>query len=99
MSVSTTTAPALRTEVKAAVLGMLAKLRLPELEIVRALEAGEDPRIPSRKAMVIIARVHKHFGLKGRPLVKKEDLKPDQVTSVRNLIDLLTTRLGPALGR
>ena len=98
MSASTTTAPPLHSEVKAVVLGMLSKLRLPESEIIRALELGEDPRIPSRKAMVIIARVHKHFGLKD-PVVKKEDLKPEQVTSVRNLVDLLTTRLGPALGR
>jgi hypothetical protein len=97
MSVSATSLT-LRDEVQAAVLAQLPKLRLPASEIIAALEAGEDPRLPSRKAMNIIARVQRHFGLE-TVVVTAADLKPHQVSTVRNLIDLLTRRLGPALGR
>ncbi len=97
MSVSTTST-SLRDEVRAVVLEQLPKLRLPASEIIDALDAGNDPRIPSRKAMNIIARVQKHFGLT-TVVVTAADLNPRQVSSVKNLIDLLTRRLGPPLGR
>lgn len=98
VSASTTTVLALRDEVENVVLAQLSRLRLPAADIIDALAAGEDPRIPSRKAMNIIARVQRHFGLE-TVVVKASDLKPRQVSSVRNLIDLLTRRLGPVLGR
>lgn len=98
MSASTTTVLTLRDEVENVVLAQLSRLRLPAADIIDALAAGEDPRIPSRKAMNIIARVQRHFGLE-TVVVKASDLKPRQVSSVRNLIDLLTRRLGPVLGR
>lgn len=98
MSISTTSRT-LREEVHAVVLSELAKLRLPADEIIGALAAGGDPRIPSRKSIVIIARVQQHFGLGGQRVVTAADLKPSQVSSVKNLIDLLTRRLGPALKR
>lgn len=97
MSVSTTSLT-LRDEVEAVVLGELSKLRLPAAEMIAELEAGNDPRIPSRKAMNIIARVQRYFGLES-VVVTAADLKPQQVSSIRNLVDLLTRRLGPVLGR
>lgn len=98
MSASATSTVALRDEVQDVVLAQLSRLRLPAAEIIDALAVGEDPRIPSRKAMNIIARVQRHFGLE-TVVVKASDLKPRQVSSVRSLVDLLTRRLGPVLGR
>ena len=72
------------------VLSELPQLRIDRAPIESALDAGSETRIPSRKAMVVVARVCKSLGV-GRA-VKKADLKPDQVTSVANLIDLLARR-------
>ena len=72
------------------VLSELPRLRIDSGTIESALDSGSETRIPSRKAMVVVARVCQSLGV-GR-VVKKADLKPDQVTSVANLIDLLAFR-------
>ena len=79
------------------VLSELPGLRLDRSRIEAALDSGDEERIPSRKAMVIIARVCKilHVG----KVVKQSDLKPDQVTDVANLIELLASKTAPALVR
>lgn len=79
--------------VRSAVLDQLERLRFNRDDIVASLTRGTGPRIPSRKALVVIARVTRAFGAP-RNVVRKSDLKPDQVTSVGNLIDLLTRRIG-----
>ena len=79
------------------VLSELQRLRIDRGTIESALDSGSETRIPSRKAMVVIARVCKGLGV-GRA-VKKADLKPDQVTSVANLIDLLASRTQSELTR
>ena len=94
MSVTTTTT--LATEIRSAVLDQLQQLRFDPADIESILDAGGDPRIPSRKALVVIARIAKSFGL-SKKIIKKSDLRPEQVTSVRNLTDLLTRRIGEAL--
>ena len=84
-----------RAMIRELVLSELPKLRLNRDGVEAALASGSEARVPSRKAMVIIARVCKGLGL-GR-VVKKADLKPDQVTSVANLIELLASRTQPEL--
>jgi hypothetical protein len=76
-----------------AVIDQLERLRFDRAEIEAALACGNDPRIPSRKALVVIARVTRAFGV-SRDVIRKSDLKPEQVTSVGNLIDLLARRIG-----
>ncbi|WP_420626802.1 nucleotide kinase domain-containing protein [Candidatus Poriferisodalis sp.] len=79
------------------VLSELTRLRIDRGSIESALASGSETRIPSRKAMVVIARVCKSLGV-GK-VVKKADLKPDQVTNVANLIGLLAGRTQPELAR
>ena len=79
------------------VLSELPRLRIDRGTIESALDSGSESRIPPRKAMVVIARVCKGLGV-GKA-VKKADLKPDQVTSVANLIDLLASRTQSELTR
>ncbi len=79
------------------VLSELPRLRLDRNTIEAALDSGDEERIPSRKAMVIIARVCK--SLQVGKVVKQSDLKPDQVTDVANLIELLASKTAPALVR
>jgi K+-transporting ATPase c subunit len=96
MSPNSTNTIGLRDQVYASFLEQLPRARLDPLAIEASLAEGLDPRIPSRKAIAIIARVCKALGV-GVNAVKKSDLRPEQVTSVRNLIDLLTRRIGDAL--
>ena len=96
MSATTTTASDLATQIRSAVLDQLQRLRFDRADIEAMLDAGGDPRIPSRKALVVIARIAKSFGL-SKKIIKKSDLRPEQVTSVRNLTDLLTRRIREAL--
>lgn len=96
MSATTTTTTDLGTQIRSAVLDQLQRLRFDRADIETMLEGGGDPRIPSRKALVVIARVAKSFGL-SKKIIKKSDLRPEQVTSVRNLTDLLTRRIREAL--
>ncbi len=84
-----------RDMIRELVLSELPKLRLNRDSVEAALTSGSEARIPSRKAMVVIARVCKGLGLSRA--VKKADLKPDQVTSVANLIELLASRTQPEL--
>ena len=85
----------LRT-VRELVLNELPGLRIDRGSVEAALDSGSGTRIPSRKAMVIIARVCKQLGV-GPRAVKKSDLKPDQVTDVANLIELLASKTAPRL--
>ena len=96
MSATMTTTSDLADQIRSAVLDHLQRLRFNRADIEALLDGGGDPRIPSRKAMVVIARVAKGFGL-SRKIVKKSDLRPEQVTSVRNLTDLLTRRISEAM--
>ncbi len=96
--VSPTEAPPaehLRT-VRELVLNELPALRIDRTSIEAALDSGSGTRIPSRRAMVIIARVCKQLGV-GTRAVKKSDLKPHQVTNVANLIKLLASKTAPKL--
>ena len=93
MSLSTTVSPVLVDRVRDLVLDELPSLRLDRTGLEASLEAGEVARIPSRKAMVVIARVCRKLGV-GK-VVKKADLKPEQVTSLANLIDLIAMRAAP----
>lgn len=97
MSATTTTTTDLGAQIRSAVLDQLQRLRFDRTDIETMLDGGGDPRIPSRKALVVIARVAKSFGL-SKKIIKKSDLRPEQVTSVRNLTDLLTRRIREALG-
>lgn len=94
----TTVAPpeALQDRIRGLILDELPKLRLDRALLEAALDAGEEARIPSRKALVLIARVCKRLGV-DRTAVKKKDLKPDQVADLSNLIDLLARRTAPHL--
>lgn len=96
MSATTTTSSDVGTQVRSAVLDQLQRLRFDRADLEAMLDGGGDPRIPSRKALVVIARVAKTFGL-SKKIIKKSDLRPEQVTSVRNLTDLLTRRIREAL--
>ncbi len=96
MSATMTTTSDLASQIRAAVLDQLQRLRFDRAGIETTLDSGGDPRIPSRKALVVIARVAKNFGL-SKKIIKKSDLLPEQVTSVRNLTDLLTRRIREAL--
>lgn len=96
MSATTTAASDVGTQVRSAVLDQLQRLRFDRADLEAMLDGGGDPRIPSRKALVVIARVAKAFGL-SKKIIKKSDLRPEQVTSVRNLADLLTRRIREAL--
>ena len=93
--------PRLRTPntsgtVRELVLNELPGLRIDRSSIEAALDSGSGTRIPSRRAMVIIARVCKQLGV-GTRAIKKSDLKPDQVTDVANLIELLASKTAPRL--
>lgn len=50
--------------------------------------SGDDIPISSRRAIVVIARVETYLGL-GR-LIDPKELRPEQVTSVRSVIDLIS---------
>lgn len=53
--------------------------------------AGEDVEIASRVAIVVIARVQKVFGL--RDVVDPKRLRPEQVTSIRSVTELVIQKL------
>lgn len=90
MSTPTTARSALDPQIRHLVLEELSGLRLDRELLEQMLDADEEARIPSRKAMVIIAKVCKKLGV-GK-VVKKSDLRPEQVSSLRNLIELLDRR-------
>ena len=80
-----------REEIRELVLSELPNLRLDRNSVESALESGTEARIPSRKGLVVIARVCKKLGV-GK-VVKQADLKPDQIADVANLINLLAAKI------
>ena len=52
---------------------------------------GEDIPIASRLALVVIARVQARLGLPN--LVDPKSLRPEEVTSVRSVLNLIMSRL------
>jgi hypothetical protein len=60
---------------------------VPPDEIEARVGKGGDIEIDSKLAEVVIARIEGVFG--GRELVKAADLRPDQLTSLDTLTDLL----------
>lgn len=94
---ATTAAPAaaLENRVRELILDELPRLGLDRAVLEAALDGGEEARIPSRKALALIARVCKGLGV--GTVVKKQDLEPDQVADLHNLIGLLAERAAPHL--
>jgi hypothetical protein len=86
--------PAVVPSICELVLAELPAVRLDREELERMLDADEEARIPSRKATTIIARVCKKLGIDPK-VIKQADLKPEQLTSLHNLIDLLERRTAP----
>ena len=95
MSLSTAVPPSVSARVRAFVLDELPSLRLDRDRLESLLEDGDVATIPSRKAMVVIARVCRELGV--GQVVRKADLKPEQVTNLENLIELIATRAAPKL--
>src|SRR5438128_6329421 len=60
-------------------------------EIAARARKGGDIEMDSKLAEVVIARIEGAFG--GRELVKAADLRPDQLTSVDTLTELLLAGL------
>jgi hypothetical protein len=94
MSVITT--PAVQDvehQVKASVLNTLTQHLTMDPAVVAGCLDGSiaDVKIASRVAIVVIARVQKIFGVKD--LVDPKKLRPEQVTSVQSVADLLITKL------
>jgi hypothetical protein len=90
--ITTAATASLLDEIRAVARAVLVeKLRFDACAVDAALSGGADLQIPSRKALVVIARVQQHFRVPNQ--VKGSDLRPEQVTSVRNVIDLLGRRL------
>lgn len=94
MSVLTTpSVQELERQVKASVLSTLTEHLTMDKELVAACLDGssDDLKIASRVAIVVIARVQKVFGVKD--LVDPKRLRPEQVTSVRSVSELLLKKL------
>jgi len=94
MSVITTSAlPDIEHRVRTSILHTLTEhLTMNRAQVASCLEgSGEDVRIASRVAIVVIARVQKAFGI--RDLVDPKKLRPEQVTSIRSVATLLITKL------
>jgi len=96
MSIYPTAMQSKATEaIREMVLSELPSLRLDRNAVEAALDSGTEARIPSRKGIVVIARVCNKLGA-GR-VVSKADLKPNQVADVANLIKLLSTKIAPMM--
>lgn len=95
MSIITTTptTPDIRRHVHASVLATLTEhLTMDRAQVAGCLDgSGEDVKIASRVAIVVIARVQKVFGLKD--LIDPKKLRPEQVTSIRSVTELVSQRL------
>jgi hypothetical protein len=99
MSVITTSVGVdIEQHVRDSVLNTLTGHLAMDRELVRACLEGRDPdiRIASRVAIIVIARAQKVFGVKD--LVDPKKLRPEQVTSVRNVAALLSSKLRERLG-
>ncbi len=88
---------ALQDQIRSLILDELPRLRLDREMLEAALDAGEEARIPSRKALVVIARVCRSLGVDWR-LVRPQDLDPDQVADLHTLVRHLAERTAPHLG-
>lgn len=96
MSVTTTTLRAqdVVLHVRASIVNTLTQhLAMDKGQVTRCLEdpTAEDVKIASRVAIVVIARAQKVFGI--MDLLDPKKLRPEQVTSVRHVADLLITKL------
>jgi hypothetical protein len=100
MSVVTTAVQDVDLHVKASILNTLTEhLAMDRAQVARCLDNSreeDDMKITSRVAIVVIARAQKVFGIKD--LVDPKKLQPERVTSVRNVADLLITKLRESIG-
>lgn len=85
-------------DVKASVLDTLTDhLTMDRKQVSGCLDGTmADVKIASRVAIVVIARAQKAVGV--TDLVNPKALRPEQVTSVRNVAELLITKLRERLG-
>ena len=93
MSIITTPAQDVDQHVKASVLNTLTEhLTMDRAQVTGCLDGSlEDLPITSRVAIIVIARAQKVFGVKD--LVDPKKLRPEQVTSVRNVAGLIIAKL------
>jgi hypothetical protein len=93
MSATTTTLPDVEQQVHTSILNTLTQhLAMDKAKVGACLDrTGADVPIASRVAIVVIARVQKVFGVKD--LVDAKKLRPEQVTSIRNVTELLMSKL------
>jgi hypothetical protein len=91
--ITTSTLPDVERRVKDSVLHTLTEhLTMDRAQVAACLEEfGEDVRISSRVAIVVIARAQKAFGVKD--IVDPRTLRPEQVTSIRSVTRLLIRKL------
>jgi hypothetical protein len=92
-AITTSIVPDVEHRVRVSILHTLTEhLTMDRARVAACLEgSGEDVRISSRVALVVIARAQKAFGV--RDLVDPKKLRPEQVTSIRNVAQLLITKL------
>lgn len=85
--------PDIRQYVHRSVLATLTEhLSMDRAQVASCLDgSGEDLKIASRVAILVIARVQKVFGLKD--LVDPKKLRPEQVTSIGSVTELLIDKL------
>lgn len=94
MSIITTPAVQdVELHVRASVLNTLTEhLAMDRAQVAGCLDGSmPDLQIASRVAIVVIARAQKVFGVKD--LVDPKKLRPEQVTSVRSVADLVISKL------
>lgn len=93
MSIIATPVQDVELHVRASVLNTLTEhLAMDRAKVAGCLDGSmEDLKIASRVAIVVIARAQKAFGVKD--LVDPKKLRPEQVTSVRSVADLVITKL------
>lgn len=84
----TETAPTI-LELTTVLLTALAEIRQVTVDELEVERAGGDLEMASPEAVAAIAMMEARFG---RTLARVEDLEPEQLTSVVNLMDLLHRR-------
>lgn len=98
MSVITTASVEdIAAQVQASALSTLTEhFAMDRAQIADCLSGGDDLTIASRVAIVVIVRVQKVFGVKD--LVDAKHLRPEQMTSVRSVTELLIKKLAERNG-
>lgn len=98
MSISTTNRQDVESQVNASVVATLTDhLTMDRGQVAGCLDGtGPDVKIASRVAILVIARAQKVFGVSD--LVDPKKLRPEQVTTVRTVSALLTSKLRERLG-